>query len=71
MQRSITFHGSAKAAERYRHELALEYQKRRAATRAAPMLTVAELLERVARRRSPMAAVDVDRLSLQRSPPGG
>jgi integrase len=46
MQRSLTFHGSGRAAEQYRHELAVEYQKRRAATRAAPMLTVAELLER-------------------------
>ena len=46
LQRSVTFHGSALDAEAYRVQLALEYAERRAVTRAAPMLTVAELLER-------------------------
>jgi len=46
IQRSVTFRGSAGDAERYRQELAAEYAARRSVTRAAPMLTVAELLER-------------------------
>lgn len=46
LQRSVTFHGSAADAETYRSQLAAEYAARRAVTRAAPMLTVAELLER-------------------------
>jgi integrase len=46
LQRSVTFRGSASDAERYRQELAAEYTARRSVTRAAPMLTVAELLER-------------------------
>lgn len=46
MQRSVTFHGSAADAEAYRSQLAAEYAARRAVNRAAPMLTVAELLER-------------------------
>src|SRR5215210_6349976 len=46
IQRSITFHGTVVEAERYRWELAAEYSVRRAATRAAPMLTVGELLNR-------------------------
>jgi integrase len=46
VQRSVTFHGTAGAAEAYRQELAAEYSRRRAATRAAPLLTVGELLER-------------------------
>ena len=46
LQRSVTFHGPAADAEAYRSQLAAEYAARRAVTRAAPMLTVAELLER-------------------------
>lgn len=46
IQRSVTFHGTAVEAEQYRAERAAEYAVRRAATRAAPMLTVGELLER-------------------------
>src|SRR5918994_1227425 len=46
IQRSITFRGTATDAETYRRELADEYARRRAATRAAPLLTVGELLER-------------------------
>ena len=46
MQRSVTLRGSATEAERYRAELAGVYAARRSVTRAAPMLTVSELLER-------------------------
>jgi len=46
LQRSVTFRGSAVDAEAYRVELAAEYAARRSITRAAPMLTVAELLDR-------------------------
>jgi integrase len=46
IQRSVTFYGGAAEAERYRAELAAEYANRRGAARAAPMLTVGELLER-------------------------
>lgn len=46
LQRSVTFYGSAVDADVYRSQLALEYAERRAVTRAAPMLTTAELLER-------------------------
>jgi hypothetical protein len=46
LQRSVTFRGSASEAELYRVELAEEYAARRSGTRAAPMLTVAELFER-------------------------
>lgn len=46
LQRSVTFHGPAADAEAYRSQLAAEYAARRAMARAAPMLTVAELLER-------------------------
>lgn len=46
IQRSITFHGTAVDAETYRQELAAEYARRRVATRAAPLLTVGELVER-------------------------
>jgi len=46
LQRSIVFRGSAEEAEKYRRELAGEYAERRGAARAAPMITVGELLER-------------------------
>lgn len=46
MQRSVTFHGNAADADGYRADLAAEYAARRSVARAAPMLTVAELLER-------------------------
>lgn len=46
LQRSVTFRGSAPDAEAYRSELAAEYVARRSITRAAPMLTVEELLTR-------------------------
>ena len=46
LRRSVTFRGSAVDAEAYRVQLAVECSERRAVTRAAPMLTVAELLER-------------------------
>ena len=46
LQRSIGFRGSAQEAERYRRELAGEYAERRGAARAAPMVTVRNLLER-------------------------
>lgn len=45
IQRSVTFHGSAADAEEYRRDLADEYA-RRTVIRAAPLLTVGELLER-------------------------
>ena len=46
LQRSVTFRGSAADADGYRGQLAEEYARRRAVTRAAPLLTVAELVER-------------------------
>ncbi len=46
VQRSVTFHGSGGQAEAFRGELAAEHAGRRAAVRAAPLLTVAELLDR-------------------------
>ena len=46
LQRSVTFRGSAADADGYRGQLAEEYARRRAVTRAAPFLTVAELVER-------------------------
>ena len=46
MYRSVTFRGAHDDAERYRTELAAEYQARRSVTKAAPMLTVTELLDR-------------------------
>lgn len=46
LQRSIVFRGSAQEAERYRRELAGEYAERRGVARAAPMVTVGDLLER-------------------------
>ena len=46
IQRSVTFHGTAVDAETYRQELAAEYARRRVATRAAPLLTVGEVVER-------------------------
>jgi integrase len=46
IQRSVTLRGTADEAEAYRRDLAAEYARRRAATRAAPLLTVGELLER-------------------------
>jgi integrase len=46
VQRSVMFRGAEDGAEAYRAELAEEYSRRRAVTRAAPFLTVGELLER-------------------------
>jgi integrase len=46
VQRSFTFHGCASDAELHRKELAAEWAERRAIRRAAPFLSVAELLER-------------------------
>jgi integrase len=46
VQRSFTFHGCADEAELHRKELAAEWAERRAIRRAAPFLSVAELLER-------------------------
>ena len=46
LQRSIVFRGSAHEAEKYRRELAGEYAERRGVARAAPMVTVGDLLER-------------------------
>lgn len=46
VQRSVTFHGTAADAETYRAEFAAEYAARRSVARAAPLLTVAELLGR-------------------------
>ena len=46
VQRSFSFHGSAEEAELRRKELAAEWAERRAVRRAAPFLTVGELLER-------------------------
>jgi len=46
VQRSFTFHGCAEEAELHRKELAAEWAERRAVRRAAPFLSVGELLER-------------------------
>ena len=46
LYRSVTFRGDHDDAERYRAELAAEYRARRSITKAAPMLTVSELLDR-------------------------
>ncbi len=46
VQRSFSFHGCAEEAELQRKELAAEWAERRAIRRAAPFLTVGELLER-------------------------
>ena len=46
IQRSVTFHGDAAAAETYRRELAADYARRREAARADPLLVVADLLPR-------------------------
>ena len=46
VQRSFTFHGCVGDAELHRKELAAEWAERRAIRRAAPFLSVAELLER-------------------------
>ena len=46
VQRSFTFHGCAEGAELHPMELAAEWAERRAVRRAAPFLTVGELLER-------------------------
>lgn len=45
-QRSFVFHGDVDQAEARRQELAAEWAERRAIRRAAPFLTVGELLER-------------------------
>lgn len=46
LQRSVTFHGSERDAFTYRRELADEYVARRSVAKAAPLLTVEELLAR-------------------------
>ncbi len=46
VQRSFAFHGTDEDAEERRRELATEFAEHRAARRAAPSLTVGELLER-------------------------
>lgn len=46
LQRSVTFRGSEPDALAYRQDLAEEYAARRSVTKAAPMLTVGELLGR-------------------------
>lgn len=46
VQRSVTFRGDALDAETYRAELATEYAARRSVARAAPLVTVGELLGR-------------------------
>jgi len=46
VQRSFAFHGGAEEAELRRKELMAEWAERRAVRRAAPFLTVGELLER-------------------------
>ncbi len=46
VQRSFAFHGGAEDAELRRKELAAEWAERRAVRRAAPFLSVGELLER-------------------------
>lgn len=45
-QRSVTFHGDEAAADGYQRDLADQYRARRSVARAAPHLTVGELLER-------------------------
>lgn len=44
--RSVTFHGNRDEAERYGADLAAQYRARRSVAKAAPMLTVSELLDR-------------------------
>ena len=46
VQRSFSFHGSVEDAELWRKELAAEWAEQRAVRRAAPFLTVGDLLER-------------------------
>jgi integrase len=46
IQRSVTFHGTETDADTYRVELAGEYAARRSIARAAPLLTVGDLLDR-------------------------
>jgi hypothetical protein len=46
IQRSVTFHGTKADADTYQLELAGEYAARRSIVRAAPLLTVGDLLER-------------------------
>ena len=46
LQRSVMFRGDAEEAEVYRRQLADEYRLRRASSRAAPLVTVEELLGR-------------------------
>lgn len=46
LQRSVTFRGEEGDAEAYRRDIAAEYAARRSVTRAAPMLSVDELLSR-------------------------
>ena len=46
VQRSFSFQGCAEEAELLRKELAAEWAERRAVRRAAPFLSVGELLER-------------------------
>jgi integrase len=46
VQRSFSFHGGVEDAELWRKELAAEWAERRAMRRAAPFLSVGELLER-------------------------
>ncbi|HMK62876.1 MAG TPA: hypothetical protein VK386_04585, partial [Acidimicrobiales bacterium] len=46
VQRSFAFHGDAEQAEVRRQELGEEWAERRVIRRAAPFLTVGELLER-------------------------
>lgn len=46
MTRSVTFNGSRDQAAQYANELASEYRARRSMSKAAPMLSVTELLDR-------------------------
>ena len=46
VQRSFWFHGTANDAEDRRHQLAIQFAEYRSLRRAAPFLTVGELLER-------------------------
>lgn len=46
LQRSVSFHGDEAAADAYQRDLADQYRARRSVARAAPHLTVGELLER-------------------------
>ena len=69
LQRSVTFRGCAVDAEAYRAQLAAEYTKRRAVTRAAPMLTVAEVLQRwLSADNAWKPSTDVGGLPLERPP---